>query len=1798
MKQALTLVAIFLAAFSLRAQAPINDVFDCTTMVNLGEVPSCQPTIYTNTNATPSIIATVDTVSCFQSGMAQHDVWFRFQCPISLLDLRVTITGVGATSITNPEFAIYRGDCQFDGVAELDCIRANQGQTNAMLDIFGLTPGIDYYIRVSDWSPTAAPNWGDFTVCVDSIPPIVNITEGGSSLCMGTLYDSGGEFNDYGPNENHTFVICPDQPSECISFTLEYYNLEPSAPFGAGDGDQLYFYDGNTTSAPLLAALDGTGFSQQDIAGGGGVCFKVQAKSGCLTVRFKSDASVQEAGWKGSWQCSSDPCVPTEVLSVDTTNITKDSIVAAISTGGAVVTVTNILCDPVQYGIFKYATESNDLNMGKGILLTTGRATNAEGPNNQGGLGTQIAPFNDPGDPDLNYLSILLGNGSESHDACILELDVFAATNELEFEYVFGSEEYPEYINSSGGFNDIFAFLVSGPGIVGDPNLINSAKNIAVLPNGITPVQIDSVNNLANWQFYRNNEISQSIQYDGLTSDFMGVKKSLTARVPVTPCNTYHLKLAIADRGDESYDSGVFVSEIKAGSPQIAIQFASGVDYFIENCTGTSDTLFIHLSKPPTVATTFNISIGGTATLGVDYLLNIPPSITFMPGQSSLAFPIIPLADAIPEPTETILINISRNYGCGEVVLKTLVAEIKDGVEVMVAGGDTIRVCKGDFAQLHASGANTYLWQPTAAVSNAYIPDPVTSPTQSLWLTVTGAVGACEDVDSVFIKVIGPSIDASALSPTTICLGSSVDLLAVIDPPNIPITWTPAAGLNDPASLTPTASPTQSLTYTASITYEGCTVSDFVTITVDTLHFPDLIPDTVLCQNYPVQLATLLNTTTQYVWTPTTGLNNPHSSGPIALADQTTTYTLVATSQHNACSQTESVTVTVISADIDIAGNYLQLLCLGQSDTLIATATPPGSQITWTPAYYLNTTTGPTVIAKPDESISYTATYSVVSGNRTCVVSDSVHVKVDSLPDEAIRRVLDKTIYCIGDTIYLLSKTYEPANFPGMEHQWLPHGTFLTPKENWNLVIIASDSFNYQRITKIGACLDTADVFVPVYEPPTLMIVAAPPIICPGQSSQITVTPDPKFPNLAYEWDPMTAGSLSCNDCLTPIATPFETTVYTIGVKDSPCPSGTNVAVFVEPLPALQLAQNPVICSAGSVVLNNSNQPNVTYTWTPATFLDDPNTANPVCTATQDITYHVVAQGPNCTSEGDVTVKYFNASVNVGQDQVICAGASVTLTAAVTGNTGTLLWTPSGETSQTINVTPVNTSNYGVTLFYGDGCATADEMTIVVNPYPALNFNPDASICLGESLPLTLAPFGPGVYQWSPASSLDDPNSASPIATPTQTTTYSVTAVNQNCPVQGSITVQVAAATLNVGLDKLVCQGSNVTLTATTTGTPGTLVWSPGGETTNSISFPANALQTYTATLSYGPDCVVSDAVVVDVIPLPALNFNPNNTICLGSSMALVLQPYGPGTYVWSPATGLNNPGISNPIATPTQTTTYSVSAVNQNCTVQGSITVNVADANVNVGADQTICFGEPIVLTAAVTGTPADSTIWMPGHILGSSITVSPIFTATYTATIYYGSNCTDADQVKVTVIPAMQLSQIEASPNPQDSICEGATVKLRIKVLSGEPERIVWTANGIPIPGASKDSVEVTPLGNTVTYTAIVTDVNGCTAESAPVVYHTKRCFEVPNAFTPNGDGSNDTFGPVLQGGSAIIAKFIIFNRWGQKVFEATPAKKAWDGRTDGKDAPSDVYVYLMVVQFGNGTEEEYHGDVTLLR
>ncbi|MCG8330230.1 MAG: hypothetical protein MI974_21210, partial [Chitinophagales bacterium] len=169
---ALLLGVLFIASSPLQLYAqPIND--DCSGIIHLGEGYICpSPDIYNNINATPSNVFTNpnDNPACFVGGNVERDVWFSFEVPAdgSILDYEILVSGVNTSngSIVNPQFAVYRGDCSLDQLAELVCVSANTGATEVEAELLGLTPGITYYIRVNDWSNTASPNAGDFEICI------------------------------------------------------------------------------------------------------------------------------------------------------------------------------------------------------------------------------------------------------------------------------------------------------------------------------------------------------------------------------------------------------------------------------------------------------------------------------------------------------------------------------------------------------------------------------------------------------------------------------------------------------------------------------------------------------------------------------------------------------------------------------------------------------------------------------------------------------------------------------------------------------------------------------------------------------------------------------------------------------------------------------------------------------------------------------------------------------------------------------------------------------------------------------------------------------------------------------------------------------------------------------------------------------------------------------------------------------------------------------------------------------------------------------------------------------------------------------------------------------------------------------------------------------------------------------------------------------------------------------------------------------------------------------------------------
>ena len=410
------------------------------------------------------------------------------------------------------------------------------------------------------------------------------------------------------------------------------------------------------------------------------------------------------------------------------------------------------------------------LGIDQGVILATGDINNAQGPNSSGSSGLGGGNFGAT-DPDL----VLLSGNPSINDAAILEFDFVPTGDSLKFDFIFGSDEYLEFVNS---VNDAFGFFVSGPGISGI--YANNAINIALVPGTTQPVTINDVNSTVNPSFYVDNgdgstapfnSDPQYVQYDGLTV-------VMTARAQVTCGLTYHIKIALGDASDTAWDSAVF---LQAGSFTSTGQV---VPELVGNGIGANDsTLFegcgivplaFHRYGDTTNIDTVDVVIGGTATGGVDYFPAFPVQLIYQAGDTLIPWPVnIPLdADGL----ETITITIAQNIVCsGSQVVNDYTLYIDQHEPIMIGTSDVTGDCGGSYVLAPEISGGTsekeILWE-TGEETFTIEVAPGETTVYHFTVTDTCGVEAVSDSITVTIPVYPPL--AMEVSPLTLidCLGN------------------------------------------------------------------------------------------------------------------------------------------------------------------------------------------------------------------------------------------------------------------------------------------------------------------------------------------------------------------------------------------------------------------------------------------------------------------------------------------------------------------------------------------------------------------------------------------------------------------------------------------------------------------------------------------------------------------------------------------------------------------------------------------------------------------------------------------------------------------------------------------------------------------------------------------------------------------------------------------------------------------------------------------------------------------
>ncbi len=467
---------------------------------------------------------------------------------------------------------------------------------------------------------------------------------------------------------------------------------------------------------------------------------------------------------------------------------------------------------------------------------TYGVGVGPQGPNNSTGSGVDNQT---PGDP---YLTTIAGIGT--HNAAILEFDFIAQADSVKFNYVFGTEEYMEWI--TGGFADVFAFVLNG---VSTPL---APINIALIPNTNIPVTALNVNANVNSQYYVNNENppGTAAQYDGFTV-------VLTAKYPILCGETYHIKLAVADAIDGVVDAGVF---LQAGS------FTTGqVDLTSEISYGSSNdsTLYegcgqacisIVRQGGLTLADTVALVIGGTTTNGIDFTPQIPAQVIFQIGQDTIIICIQAIQDLIPEGLETLTITSTVNGPCVQSV-NSLTIYMSDFLPIIVNAGPDTSLCNIATINLNAIASGgvepyNYLWSTSATTSGISV-SPTT--TTSYVVTVTDPCGSPVGIDTVTISLPSPIPLTTTPTPDLILCTGDLALLGIMaNGGSLPYTylWSTITG----SDLVPNVnSNTNSFTPTTSGVFEIQTLDRCNNLKLDTINIDvencDIIPPNIFTPN-------------------------------------------------------------------------------------------------------------------------------------------------------------------------------------------------------------------------------------------------------------------------------------------------------------------------------------------------------------------------------------------------------------------------------------------------------------------------------------------------------------------------------------------------------------------------------------------------------------------------------------------------------------------------------------------------------------------------------------------------------------------------------------------------------------------------------------------------------------------------------------------------------------------------------------------------------------------------------------
>lgn len=1427
-----------------------------------------------------------------------------------------------------------------------------------------------------------------------------------------------------------------------------------------------------------------------------------------------------------------------------TTNssITPQELVEEIFVGGGCFDVSNVSFSGSAVAAGSFNNGLPSIGLGTGIILSSGDVAIATGPNNAGGAGVGNGGGTDP---DLAQAA-----GGAVFDAAVLEFDFVPTLSQISFRYVFASEEYCEYANT--GFNDVFGFFLSGPGITGP--FSNNAINIATIPTmPPLPTSINNVNHVNNPSLYVPNIPAGMANCAGhpvaggagpLDCQYDGYTVVLTATANVIPCETYRIKLAIGDVNDGIFDSAVFLegnSFDAGGAAFLTPTFpVTGTNVLYEGC-GQGFIRFTRISALNiNQAAVINYSAGGTATPGVDYS-PLPNQVIIPPGQMFVDVPITAFIDGVIEGPETILLDLTNACSCTSTVFEIIINE-PPPLDVTLPD---IEVCLGTpvFLQPNITGGVTnysYLWS-NGSPGQVYL-----SPHQESGSVSVTITDHCMQQATASANYTIYELEAEINGTVNLCEPGEQGILSISTNGDIP--WNLTYNIDGGPNITvnniiqnPYNLPvTQPGVYEIVSVVNGACVAEgegLGTVTLSDLDLSTVAEDPE-CTGYTsgsINLNVTGNTgNVTYAWSNGADVQNPTNLGA-------GTYTVTVTDE-TGCEAELSTTLT------DPPGMEAEILSVVGVDCDNPTGGSIDLSITGGLGNYSYAWSHGDSIPNPSglSAGSYNVIISDASG---CQIDTTIVVPGDTnVPTADID--LSNQINCSFTTAILDgSASSAGAN---TSFAWTTNnGNIIGDTTNSIIEVDAAGSYQLTVTNLDNGCFATSSVNVNENLTVPVSTISSPPIIdCDNLEINLNGTGSSTGGFIEYLWTSPNGNFTSATNILNPSVDAPGTYTLIVNNTNNGCADTSSVVVNEDTLQPLADAGADlnIDCQITSIQIDGSNSssgPGIVYQWTTPDGNIVGNSQIPSPTVNQGglYTLQVTNNNNGCVSLDSVLVE------DLSDFPLVSIAASDTLTCIITStilngsgsSTGPefeYAWTTQGGNilngDDTLNPTVGSAGTYTLQVTNSsNGCISTEQIVVEADlEAPLADAGPIQVLdCLNPEATLdgTGSDTGPNfVYEWiasqggnivSGEDGLTPLVNTPGIYTLTITDTLNGCTANSTVEVDGDSETPVAAAQIPPPLN---CDVSQVSLIGqgTSIGPNFSYLWTTtdGNIVSDETSlFPVvNAPGTYTLTVTnIVNDCVdTHDVLVIEDVVAPVADAGAQATLnCIISSLNLNSSgsSVGPGlVYTWTTNDGnfLDDPTSPNPAVDAPGT--YYLEVLNQNnfCLSIDSVVIaqDLAEPLADAGTPQTLtCTQQQLSLNG--TGSSAGANIeysWQSndGNLISGTDTPSPNVDApgTYTLTVLNTDNgCSSSASVQVDTDVELPVADAGATIT---LTCNDPSLSLDGSNSSqGAVFVYQWTTQGGNIVSGNTEINPTVDQAGTYNLEVLNTD-NGCMSTAAVTV------------------------------------------------------------------------------------------------